>query len=93
MVKLVRVKLNRPLYVEGRNEAFTLGETSEMEHIPTITEVVGYLTRFQKEISSDKYDWVKVNPFPNQIILNEEQQRAGDIYIKGKYISGIEEII
>ena len=53
------------------------------------------LSYWRLENLSDKYDWIKVNSFysPNQIILNEEGQRAGEIFIDGRYVKGIEELI
>ena len=65
MVKFVRK--NSTPYI-GRYEIFTLMENAEeVEHIPMITEVVSYLTGGWKRDLSDKYDWVKVNPFYNPI--------------------------
>ena len=91
--KLVKVILSRPLYLVGENEQFRLLENySQIQRIPTIREVVGYLTRYTLS-DSGLFRWLKINPFGKEgVMINKDGERAGDIQIKLGDIARLEVI-
>ncbi len=98
--ELVKVELTRPLYLVGDNESYMLSEKSDISRLPTIREVIGYLTRFeirkqwiQHSSYSEEVGHIVVNPFgKDHLTMNEEGRRAGDVFIDLRYVRKLDKI-
>ena len=95
--KVVKVQLTKPLSLVRDNESFFLSEvfeTADLKRIPTIREIVGYITRYRIVGCPSDTGFISVNPFGSDgIISNEEGRRAGDVFINLRYVDRLEKII
>lgn len=92
--KIIKVILSKPLYLVGNNEQFRFSEEpTTIGRIPIIKEVSGYITGYKIVNSPSQDGHIKINPFGlDNIILNEEKDRAGDVEIKLSDIETLEKI-
>jgi len=92
--KVTRVVLSQPLYLIGENERFQLSEISSLKRPPTLKDVTGYLTRYALINQPSERGHLVINPFGiNNLTLDGEGSRKGDVIINLVHIKRLEEVV